>query len=165
MAHRRIYVHEDKEHNAIDLFGDTDTNNKELIEAFRKELEHDREERELMEMRREEREFDDDISYDEYRRYHSSIIPKSIELKSKRKDLIESHSKDTLHIGCGSVFTAFLIIMVGCIYDEIILSILIVILGTILPTLLIIAISNGIYKAKLALLNNEIREAERDEKK
>ncbi len=45
MAQRRIYVHEDKEHNAIDFFGDTYDRGSEVAQVLRDEFDRQREER------------------------------------------------------------------------------------------------------------------------
>ena len=46
MAHRRIYVHDDKLHNAVDLFGDVyDNKDSEVAKVLREEFDRQREER------------------------------------------------------------------------------------------------------------------------
>lgn len=45
MAQRRIYVHEDKSHNAIDFFGDTYDRSSEVAKVLRDEFDRQREER------------------------------------------------------------------------------------------------------------------------
>lgn len=45
MAQRRIYIHEDKNHNAIDFFGDTYERDSEVAKVLRDEFDRQREER------------------------------------------------------------------------------------------------------------------------
>lgn len=151
MAHRRIYVREDKDNNAIDFFGDTDKNNKELIKAFREELEYDRNQRKLAELERDSNKYP---------------VSRSVDLKSQRRTYILTSSFELYGVLALEIIILIISAIVTWFYTKsgsyVLLVIFCLSIGMFPITFIL---SKIIDKVTIASYNAKIKEIEREERK
>ncbi len=160
MAHRRIYIHEDKSNNAIDFFGDVYNENKndsEVAKVLRDEFERQRLEKdeELRKARIEK----------ELGQYASSPVFNLISRKVDLKDEISTYkghfiSRLTPSLLIDISLCLFISLVIGAMFTAV--DAIITLLGSLVGTVPVLILIDWIdYMWKLSKLEKELDDIER----